>query len=197
MQISDVVEDERYGRYLADLFEYSENSPTCLVWKNLTSSYSRAAVGTTAGGFDKTSGYATVNLATGKLRVNKIVWALFNNFQSQEGLYIDHIDLDKSNNKITNLRAVDAGLSARNKPKNKNNSSGYTGVSFSEGFTAKGTYYSKYTAWVWLNNNKKAKTYSIQKWGEELAQFLAVEWREQQIALLNLAGAGYTERHGV
>lgn len=188
--------DSRYGKYLGDIFEYDESSPTCLVWKSLTSRYSRAAVGEAAGGFDKSNGYATVNLVSGKLRVNKIVWALFNDFQDQEGFFVDHIDLDKSNNKISNLRLVDLGTSARNKPKNKNNSSGYTGVSFSEGFTPKGTYYSKYTAWVWLNNKKKAKTFSIQKWGEELAEFLAVEWREHRITLLNLAGAGYTAQHG-
>jgi hypothetical protein len=42
----------------------------------------------------------------------------------------------------------------------------------------------------------KRKHFSAKKHGEELAFFIACEYREYQIALLNLQDAGYTEGHG-
>lgn len=50
----------------------------------------------------------------------------------------------------------------------------------------------------WNNLDKKRgnKSFSVSKYGEELAFFMACEYREQMINLLNLQGAGYSEFHG-
>ncbi|MFA4103151.1 AP2/ERF family transcription factor [Serratia sp. IR-2025] len=44
---------------------------------------------------------------------------------------IDHIDLDKQNNKIANLRDISFSCNLRNRKKRKNNKSGYKGVCWS------------------------------------------------------------------
>ena len=41
----------------------------------------------------------------------------------------------------------------------------------------------------------KKKCFNADKLGEELAFFMACEYREHQMMLLNLQGAGYTDHH--
>ena len=50
--------------------------------------------------------------------------------------------------------------------------------------------------YVDLNGCSKNKYFSIIQHGKDEAFRLACEWRKEQIELLNLQGAGYTERHG-
>jgi len=45
--------------------------------------------------------------------------------------YVDHIDQDRTNNRINNLRDVTHAVNTRNKPKYKSNKSGVTGVNLS------------------------------------------------------------------
>jgi hypothetical protein len=41
---------------------------------------------------------------------------------------VDHINGDRSDNRITNLRIVTASLSCRNRAMSRNNTTGYTGI---------------------------------------------------------------------
>lgn len=50
-----------------------------------------------------------------------------------EGYEIDHLDHDPSNNRLNNFRLVLGKENAKNRPKNKNNTSGYTGISWGKG----------------------------------------------------------------
>jgi len=47
-----------------------------------------------------------------------------------EGLEVDHINQDKLDNRVSNLRIVTRQQNVMNKGKNSNNTSGYKGVSF-------------------------------------------------------------------
>ena len=60
---------------------------------------------------------------------------------------IDHIDRNRTNNSITNLRWISHGNNQRNKPKKQNTTSRYKGVSFNK---AKG----KYEARIRFENKK-------------------------------------------
>lgn len=51
---------------------------------------------------------------------------VFGEFDGQ----IDHINRDKADNRICNLRTASNSQNGHNKPKNKNNTSGYKGVSW-------------------------------------------------------------------
>ncbi len=79
---------------------------------------------------------------------------------------------------------------ARNHSKQKNNTSGVTGV----GFNKKSNSWS--ARWRELSGKTKSKDFSIIKYGEQEAKILAVEYRKLMIAELNKLGAGYAESHG-
>ena len=187
--------DYKYGEYLGEFFIYDETSPSGLRWKRVNTRGSTAKVGDIVGSLD--NGYWRVHALGRHLKGHKIVWALNNNFENQDGLHIDHIDGNPSNNKIENLRLVDPILNARNKPMLKSNTSGIHGVCFQTVRTKNGNYVDRYVAgWRGLDGKAKTKCFSVNVYGAELAEFLATEYRLHQMELLNLMDAGYTERHG-
>ena len=81
----------------------------------------------------------------------------------------------------------------RNRRKNKNNTSGVTGITrcFEKGELCKYR-----AAWKNLDGKTETKTFSINKYGKEEAFRLACEARENAIKELNEQGAGYSENHG-
>lgn len=185
----------KYGEYLAEFFYYDESSPSGLRWKRVYKKGSTAKIGDVVGSNDE--GYWLVHAIGTHYKSHKIVWALLNNFENQDGLHIDHIDGNPSNNKIENLRLVEPTLNARNKPMMKSNTSGIHGVCFQTVRTRNGNYVDRYVAgWRDLSGKPKTKCFSVNVYGKELAEFLAQEYREHQMMLLNLMGAGYTVRHG-
>lgn len=189
-------DEYKYGEYLSRFFYYDENSPSGLRWKSIYQKGSNVSIGDVVGSND--CGYWRVHALGSHYKAHKIVWALHNNFQSQEGLHIDHIDGNPSNNRIENLRLVTRHINARNKPMLKANTSGIHGVYFQTVRTKNGNYVDRYVAsWRPLSGNTKTKCFSVNVYGKELAEHLATEYRRHQIDLLNLLGAGYTERHGL
>lgn len=94
--------------------------------------------------------------------------------------------------RVGNIRWETDSQQARNKGLQTNNKTGHTGVIFEDGkggprFRAK---------WIDLNGKHGQKSFSINKYGEELALLCAVEARDQAIRLLNQQGAGYSPNHG-
>lgn len=98
-----------------------------------------------------------------------------------------------------NVRWATDHQQARNKKLMGNNSSGVTGVSWEDKLHPDKTTSTLYAIAQWHNLPGKAckKSYSVKKYGEELAFFLACEKRELEIMKLNLLGAGYSENHGL
>jgi len=79
------------------------------------------------------SGYHVVIIDGGPHQLHRIIWA-YHNGPIPEGIFIDHIDGNKSNNKIDNLRAATPsqnGASRKGLP--SHNTSGFVGVSRSKG----------------------------------------------------------------
>lgn len=89
-----------------------------------------------------------------------------------------------------NIRWATDKQQARNKGKMKTNTTGVTGVSINNTRTRYITF------WTEFDGKSRSKSFSIKDYGEELAFFMACEYREQMINLLNLQGAGYSENHG-
>lgn len=80
----------------------------------------------------------------------------------------------------------------RNRRMFKINKSGVTGVSVKQ---RNGISY--YTAiWRGLDSKEYRKCFSGRRYGDELAMFIATEYRRQQINFLNILGAGYSLSHG-
>lgn len=83
-------------------------------------------VGTRAGTFDK-DGYIVIHLNKKKYKAHHLVWAYhYDVFPNM----IDHIDGDKTNNNIHNLRIATNSQNQMNRKLNKNNKSGVKGLRF-------------------------------------------------------------------
>lgn len=75
------------------------------------------------------NGYIRVKIGKSKHLAHRIIWEMHNG-QIPDGMEIDHINHDKIDNRIENLRIVSKLINMQNKSKYKNNSSGVCGVSW-------------------------------------------------------------------
>lgn len=90
---------------------------------------SRSAAGSIAGSVDH-EGYVIVGFQGKRYRAHRIILAMVTGeFPDQ----VDHIDGNRSNNRLENLRAVSNQQNARNQKIRKNNRSGVMGVCWHKG----------------------------------------------------------------
>lgn len=183
------------GKEILHRFKYSEKSPTGLVWdvqvfRKPNDIVPLRDIGEVAG-YIRKDGYAGVTVSGfGEFMCHRLIWEMYNG-EIPAGLYVDHIDGDRLNNSISNMRLVSWELNIRNTKMPTTNTSGVTGVSYDD----KGN--SQYWKAKWrVNNSSKTKCFCIKTLGYEKAFRLACEYRKKMIDELNIAGAGYTERHG-
>lgn len=186
----------KYDSYLGEYFYYDETSPSCLRWKKKYNICSTVNVGDVVGSLD--NGYWKVHALGKSLKGHKIIWALHNAFENQDGLHIDHINRDPSDNRISNLRLVDRFVNARNKGLSKTNKTGTTGVSYQEFYNERNTLIMRYVAAVTepITGVHLTKSFSAVKYGVDAAFDMACKWRQSKIEEFNISGAGYTEDHG-
>ena len=74
-------------------------------------------------------GYLYIKIDGKSYKLHRIAWLMFYGEDPKEW-EIDHIDRDKANNKISNLRLADRVSNCLNKGISKANTSGVTGVSY-------------------------------------------------------------------
>jgi hypothetical protein len=73
----------------------------------------------------KADGYIAVGLFNKKYRAHRIIWVMVHGV---EPITIDHINGDRSDNRLVNLRSVNHQTNLRNTKRSKANTSGATGV---------------------------------------------------------------------
>ena len=105
------------------LFNYSDGF---LYWKNVKSGMVKN--GDKAGSLHHT-GYYTIGINGKYYSTHRLIYLYFNKILPKE---IDHIDGDKSNNNIENLRKVTHQQNTMNRKSDKNSSSKYKGVSLNK-----------------------------------------------------------------
>lgn len=89
---------------------------------------SRMKVGDVAGSLHK-KGYLTFWVLGRHMRANRVAWLHY--YGEWPAGQVDHIDGDRANNAIRNLRVVDNRTNSENRKRaNKNNARGLLGVSF-------------------------------------------------------------------
>lgn len=120
--------------------------------------------------------------------IHLIVWELHHG-KVPDGMAIDHINGDPSDNTISNLRLVNQVVNCRNRRKSVNNKTTETGVQY----TKDGRFRA---CWYETDGKSRSKSFSVNKYGEAEAFRLACEHRRKVISELNAECAGYTERHG-
>lgn len=88
-----------------------------------------SVIGGLAGSLENT-GYISIRIGRTPYLAHRLAW--FYCFQEWPCKNIDHVDRNKINNSIDNLRELDQIWNTRNRGINKNNTSGYTGVHYSK-----------------------------------------------------------------
>ncbi|MCK3201792.1 HNH endonuclease [Escherichia coli] len=114
----------------SDYFYIDDNY--ILRWKVKTSSLSRVSIGDEAGSIIKGKGYKRVGLKGRSYKVHRIIWEMHNG-PIPEGMEVDHIDHNKINNAIWNLRLVTRKGNCHNLPLYYTNKTGYRGVYIEKG----------------------------------------------------------------
>lgn len=174
-----------------EYFIYDENAGSCLT----RSVFKKFVKKTLDVGCLDTHGYWVTTFNGKHYKCHRIIWEMFNG-KIPSGMQIDHVDGNRSNNTISNLRCVEKIINSRNTVKHRNKNTLKTGVITTKKKNRYGTVYFYWTA-IWVENGKKyRKCFSKNKFGSEHAFELASNYRDAMIAKLNEHGAGYTERHG-
>ena len=93
-------------------------------WKKKPADYIK--VGSIAG-CKTSSGYTYITVLKQRQLAHRYAW-IYVNGDIPKGLQIDHINRNKSDNCISNLRLATIGQNQHNRDKSKNNTSGYKGI---------------------------------------------------------------------
>lgn len=178
----------------SSVFEYSENSPSGLIWKN---SERLKRNGTIAGtkSFDNRTGLPhmwRVHYKGKRWAIHRII-ILMQGYELGGEFVVDHIDGNPFNNNLTNLRILSQTHNTQNRRKTEGLSkTGVVGCSL--GTNGQGR---TYVSAFWHSNGKMyQKRFSVDDLGYENALTLATQYRRQKLEELNSLGAGYTDRHG-
>jgi hypothetical protein len=108
---------------LNELFEYDKETGD-LIWKVCKAR--RVKVGDIAG-YPQSTGYKRLKINAKDYLVHRIVFLMHKGYLPKT---IDHINGDRLDNRIENLRAVTANQNQHNRKLNSNNTSGFKGVSW-------------------------------------------------------------------
>lgn len=111
---------------LRKLFTYDAETGR-LIWSK--TSNARAVEGSQAGCLNR-KGYRLIGLHGRQYRAHRIVVALNDGKWPPEELFIDHIDGNRDNNRLTNLRLCTPSENQHNRIIPSNNTSGLLGVSY-------------------------------------------------------------------
>jgi len=110
--------------YVRELFDYDPETGV-LTWKQ--SLNNRAPVGSYAGSIGA-DGYLGVGISKKRYRYHRIIWLWVHGYVPEN--QIDHINQDKADNRLSNLREVSQVCNMRNTGNAKNNTSGVKGVTW-------------------------------------------------------------------
>lgn len=161
---------------------YDETSKSCLRWKTDRLCGNHGSVkmkaGSEAGSLRNVDGYYQVNVQGKFYRAHRIVAVLCD--LEVGGLLIDHIDRNRANNKIENLRVVTPGENMQNISMHKlssRNTSGTQGVQYDK-------HHDRWIARWYENGDRKQKSFAISQFtSSEEAFNAAVEYRKKMVNL--------------
>ncbi len=112
--------------YLKSILRYEPETGN--MYRLVTTS-PRSQIGAIAGNFHKSNGYIRLMVNGRDLLAHRVIWFMHHGEWPHS---IDHIDHDKTNNRLENLRAVDHKENMKNRPMSPRNTSGITGVSWAK-----------------------------------------------------------------
>lgn len=182
--------------FFKEYVEYSEDSPTCLIWKKCTTRGKGALTGKIGGqagcvyskGKKSHDKHCIIGLSGRKnVLVHRLIWALHFGQENMDISIIDHIDGNPLNNKISNLQLTTASINQKNRRPIHHNSTKNCGISWlkkEQGYRVRFT----------LNSGKSiTKWFTTIKYSKEQALSLAIAWKIENKELL--IANGYSERY--
>ena len=104
-------------------FEYREDGN--LIWK-IPTNVRRTKIGDVVGTLDNSNGYIRVGIKTKRYWIHRLIFMYHHGYMPR---YVDHINGNRSDNRIENLRECNSSQNSWNLKKVKN-TSGYKNVSF-------------------------------------------------------------------
>jgi hypothetical protein len=146
--------------YVKQLFKYRDGE---LYWKNSPAHSVR--IGQKAGTL-KPTGYYQIKIKEKKYLNHRLIFLMYHGYLPK---ILDHIDGNRANNKIENLREVTLVQNQHNRKINKNNSSGVKGVSWRK-------LVNKWEVKICVNNKRKHLGFFADL---ELAELVAQEARNK------------------
>lgn len=170
---------------LLEKFTYDSEIPSCLRSKPST----RLKNGRPLGSVSETSPYYRVSFRDEEWMAHRVIWVMHYG-AIPEGFQIDHVDGNRINNRIENLRLVSPKMNSRNKKKRATSSTGHAGISFYNNGIG-----NEYFVFEWTNmaGVKQRKHFSCSKLGHDAAKQAAVEYKKSLSE--RLLEDGYTKRH--
>ncbi len=114
------MENKLTQKLVRKLFKYDDGN---LFWKIIKGKRTIDIVGTNNG-----KGYLRVWIGKKQYYIHRIIWLYHYGYNTEN--HIDHIDQNKLNNRIENLREVSQQCNMRNSKLACNNTSGIKGVNF-------------------------------------------------------------------
>jgi len=185
--------------YLASIFQYVDGK---LLWKiDHNKRRGRAKAGDEVKGTYSSCGYHYIMIKGEVYKLSRLVYQLVHGNLTPD-LVVDHINRNRGDNTIENLRAIPAKHNARNCKIASNNSTGVTGVhcaiykySRSDGTIGEYLYYSAH--WQDSSGRLRSKKFNVRKYGDAEAFRLACEYRKLKIQELIDSGEWYDPLHGI
>lgn len=110
---------------LREIFDYNEDTG---VFTRKVRTAKCNQIGDTVGCINN-RGYCVIRYNTRLYQAHRLAW-LYVYGEIPTDKQIDHVDTDRSNNKITNLRLCTNAQNLKNTPAHKDNTSGFKGVSY-------------------------------------------------------------------
>ena len=127
-------------------------------------------------------GYKSIYLMRGRYYAHVVTYVCMSGNYPPKGTHMDHKDRNPKNNRWSNLRPVSSSTNCRNRGVRKDNTTGYTGVSYAKNFD-------KYRAQVFADGKNQSLGYHDTI---EEASAARQTWMAQ-----NGAKHNYSQTHGL
>ena len=139
-----------------NLFDYKDGN---LLWKK--NPRGRKSTDPVAGTLNR-SGYVVITVDGKKLHAHRLIWTYFNGWPEK---WIDHINLDSTDNRIENLRLCERHSNCQNSKTRTDNTSGVKGLSWSSA-------YGKWVMQIHANGKKYSKLFFDFEEAKEFTEFV-------------------------
>lgn len=124
-----MVHDDVTAYKIRSFLKYNQDTGT-FIWnerRGVRKEWNTRYAGTVAGYLNQYNGYINIRIGVRNYRANRLAWLYMTGEWPNEE--IDHINGDRSDNRMANLRAATRSQNSANRGLGSNNSSGLKGVS--------------------------------------------------------------------